>query len=181
MDTTGYVELAARIHALPGENRLVAIDGCGGAGKSTVAAGLAAALGGCPILHTDDFASWEQPLDWWPRMLLEAIQPLARGEPARFRRHDWTANRLGDELIVDPAPIVLVEGVSASRIEWAHLLSFVIWVAAPRELRLRRGLDRDGEGALPQWENWMADEDAYVARDRPDTRADVVVDGSSER
>jgi uridine kinase len=77
--------------------------------------------------------------------------------------------------------VVVIDGVSSSRIEWAHVLSFAIWVETPRELRLRRGLERDGEAALPLWEQWMAAEDDYVARDRPDTRADVVVDGTSER
>jgi uridine kinase len=181
MDAIGYDELAARILTLPGDVRLVAVDGCGGAGKSTFAAGLSAALGGCPIVHTDDFASWDEPLEWWPRMLTEVLEPLARGERATFRRYDWEARRLGDELVVEPEPVVIVEGVSASRSEWARLLAFSIWVETPRRLRLQRGLDRDGSDFLEQWEVWMAAEDAYVARDRPDVRADVVVDGTSER
>ncbi len=180
MDAGWYDDLVARIRALPGEVRLVAVDGCGGAGKSTLAARLAADLDGAPVLHTDDFASWDHPLDWWPRMLAEAIHPLADGAAARFLRYDWEAKRLG-EVVVEPAPVVIIEGVSAGRIEWAHLLSFTIWVETARKIRLQRGLARDGEAALPLWEQWMADEDAYVARDRPDARADVVVDGTSER
>jgi uridine kinase len=181
MDPEWYDALVAQIRALPGEVRLVAVDGCGGAGKSTLAARLAADLDGAPVLHTDDFASWDHPLDWWPRMLAEAIGPLAEGRPARFVRHDWGNPPAGEQVTVHPAPIVLVEGVSSSRVEWAHLLSFAIWVETPRAIRLRRGLDRDGEAALPQWEKWMAEEDGYVARDRPDARADIVVDGTSER
>ena len=180
MEPNRYDDVVARIRALPGDVRLVAVDGCGGAGKSTLAARLAADLGDCPVLHTDDFASWEQPLDWWPRMLAEAIQPLADGRAARFRRSEWGTSRLGDLVTVDPAPFVVVEGVSASRIEWAHLLSFAIWVETPRDIRLRRGLGRDGDAARPLWERWMAEEDDYVARDRPDARADVVVAGTSE-
>jgi uridine kinase len=176
-----YDELAARILALPGDVRIVAVDGCGGAGKSTLAAGLSAALGGCPIVHTDDFASWDEPLEWWPRMLAEVLDPLSRGEPATFRRYDWEARRLGEELIVEPEPVVIVEGVSSSRSEWAELVAFSIWVETPRPVRLKRGLDRDGQAMLPQWQAWMAAEDAYVARDRPDVRADVVVDGASGR
>lgn len=181
MGDIGYDELAARILALPGDVRLVAVDGCGGAGKSTFAAGLSAALGGCPIVHTDDFASWDEPLQWWPRMLTEVLEPLSRGERATFRRYDWAARRLGDELVVEPEPVVIVEGVSSSRSEWSALLAFGIWVETPRGVRLRRGLDRDGEALLLQWEAWMAAEDAYVMRDRPEVRADVVVDGTSER
>ncbi|MDQ6730128.1 MAG: (d)CMP kinase [Actinomycetota bacterium] len=63
--------------------RVVAIDGPGGAGKSTLAALVARELDaqvGC----TDDFASWDQPLEWWPRLIEQVLEPLSRNEPGRF-------------------------------------------------------------------------------------------------
>ena len=51
-----FRSLAESILALPGGVRLVAVDGYGGAGKSTFADRLAAALGGAAVVHTDDFA-----------------------------------------------------------------------------------------------------------------------------
>ncbi|HXR12510.1 MAG TPA: hypothetical protein VN770_09460, partial [Gaiellaceae bacterium] len=44
--------------------RIVAVDGAGGAGKSSLAERLASRLG-ASIVHTDDFASWDNPVDWW--------------------------------------------------------------------------------------------------------------------
>ena len=44
--------------------KIIAIDGPGGAGKSSFAEQLSQNLGNAPILHTDDFASWENPLNW---------------------------------------------------------------------------------------------------------------------
>jgi uridine kinase len=41
--------------------RLIAIDGPGGAGKSTLAERLAKQLSGAQIVRTDDFASWDNP------------------------------------------------------------------------------------------------------------------------
>jgi cytidylate kinase len=38
--------------------KIVAIDGCGGAGKSTLAARIAPRLVDAPVIHTDDFASF---------------------------------------------------------------------------------------------------------------------------
>ena len=69
--------------------KIVAIDGPGGAGKSTVAKRLAEELGGAPIVETDDFASWTDPLDWWPRLISDVLEPLARNEPSRYRRSNW--------------------------------------------------------------------------------------------
>ncbi len=40
--------------------------------------------------------------------------------------------------------IVIIEGVSAGRSEWAAHLSLLIWIETPREERLRRAVERDG-------------------------------------
>ena len=155
--------------------RIVAIDGCGGAGKSTLAAGLAEELAAV-VVHTDDFASWENPVDWWPELLRVVLEPLARGEPATFAPNSW-GGPPREPVTVEPGGTVIVEGVTASREAFRPYLAYAIWVDAPRELRLARGLDRDGEDARELWESWMAEEDAYVARERPHEHADVVLRG----
>jgi uridine kinase len=155
--------------------RLVAVDGCGGAGKSTLAARLADELAAV-VVHTDDFASWDNPVDWWPALLAEVLEPLARGEPATYVPNSWGGPPRAP-VTVDAGGTVVVEGVTASREAFRPYLAFTIWVDAPRELRLERGLARDGEDARPLWEQWMAEEDAYVARERPRERADAVVAG----
>ena len=72
-----FRSLAESILALPGGVRLVAVDGYGGAGKSTFATRLAAALGGAVVVHTDDFATGEPGVEWWPRLEREVIVPLS--------------------------------------------------------------------------------------------------------
>jgi len=69
--------LVTEVLQCPGPVRLVAIDGPGGAGKTTFAERFAAAADGAPIVHTDDFASADNPIDWWPRLLAEVIEPLS--------------------------------------------------------------------------------------------------------
>ena len=165
----------------PGPVRVVAVDGPGGAGKTTFAAQLAEAAGGAPVIHTDDFASADNPIDWWPRMLAQVIEPLGRGDVARFQRYDWLSGALAEWRAVEPAPIVIIEGVSAGRSEWAEHLSFVVWIDTPREERLRRGVERDGPEALSDWESWMAEEDLHFASDGTRERVDVVVDGMKRK
>jgi uridine kinase len=157
--------------------RIVAVDGPGGAGKSTLAAALAVELR-APVVPTDDFASWENPFDWWPRLIEQVLEPLSRGESGRYQRYDWEQRRLAEWLSVEPADFVILEGVSASREAFQPYLAFSIWVDTPRKERLRRGLERDGESARPLWEEWMAREDEYVARERPHERAGLVVRGA---
>jgi uridine kinase len=174
-----FADLAAEVLAKPGPVRLVGVDGCGGSGKTTFAAQLSAAAGDCPVVHADDFSSHDHPFEGWPRLLHEVVEPLLRSEPATFRAYDWVARRLGDEVItIRPAPLVVIEGVGATRAVWRDALALRIWVDAPRDLRLRRGLDRDGSHMLDFWQWWMAMEDDYVATEQPLAHADVVVDGA---
>ncbi len=186
-DRVNLDDLVAAILAKPGPVRLVAIDGPGGAGKSTFAqrlshaagnAPVVHAAGNAPVVHTDDFAGADSSIEWWPRLLDQVINPLAKNQPAHYQRYDWRSESLAEWHTVEPTAIVIIEGVSAGRSEWAEHLSFVIWIETPREERLRRGLERDGHDALSDWETWMAAEDVHFQRDPSHERADVVIDGT---
>ena len=87
--------------------RLVAVDGRGAAGKSTFAARLAAALGGAPVVHTDDFASPDKA-PWWPRLEEQVLRPLAAGCPGRYQRYDWQRRELAEWHDVPVGTVVLV-------------------------------------------------------------------------
>jgi uridine kinase len=160
--------------------KVIAVDGLGGAGKSGLANHLAEELGGAQVVRTDDFASWDNPLDWWPRLVGDVLEPLAGNRPARYRRSDWEGAGREEWCEVVPADFVVLEGVSASREAFRPFLTYAVWVETPRDVRLRRGLDRDGEQARAQWERWMAEEDDYVRREQPRRHADLVVPGDRD-
>jgi uridine kinase len=176
--------LAAVLAARPApgmSTSIVAVDGYGGAGKSTFAARLGELLNaeGSPadLVHTDDFASPDNPLNWWPRLLAQVLQPLRAGAVARYQRYDWDRGRLAEWHDVQPGGLVLLEGVSASRDVFRPYLGLTVWVETPADERLRRGLERDGEQMQDQWRQWMADEVAWGEVEQPWMRADVVVSG----
>src|SRR5439155_26571221 len=132
--------------------RLIGVDGCGGAGKTTFAQRLARhGDDGWPIVHTDDFATHDEPIEWWPRMLEQVIEPLSRNQEATFRPYDWVRRAPGDEVTVHPAEVVVIEGVGATRRAWRDRLTTSIWIDTDSDLRLRRGLDRDGEELAEFW------------------------------
>ena len=140
---------------------------------------LARHLGNAPVIHTDDFASWDNPVGWWGRLEDEVLGPVERGDwPVRFRAYDWEARQLGEWREIQAGDVILLEGVSSSRQAVAKRLSLAVCVEAPRARRLARGLERDGDGMRAQWERWMAEEDAHFAADRARDRADVIVDGA---
>jgi hypothetical protein len=108
--------LAREIRGRPSSTptRLVAIDGCGGAGKSTLARALAAVCGGVPVVRVDDFLCWHDLDRWWDRLEREALGPVVAGGGARYRVRDWAQDPLGEGLNgwvqIPPAELVIVEG-----------------------------------------------------------------------
>ena len=72
--------------------------------------------------------------------------------------------------------VLVLEGCGSARREAETLVVLTVWVEAPPELRLERGLARDGEAARPHWERWMRDEAEHFARERTAERADVRLD-----
>ncbi|WP_405165633.1 (d)CMP kinase [Nocardia sp. NBC_01499] len=174
-------EVVARVVASEprlGSTRLVAVDGPGGAGKSTLAGQLAREFD-ASVVPTDSFASWDNTLDWWSRLESQVLEPLGRDVPARYQRYDWDRRALAEWHVVEPGGVVVLEGVSSSRAAVRARLSLAIWVDTPRPLRLARGLERDGSAALPLWEQWMADEDNHFVADNTRAHADIIVSGTA--
>lgn len=153
---------------------LVGIGGRGGSGKST----LARRFVNAQVVGTDEF--WDGSEFDLSRLKREVVDPLVRGEEARFHGFDWAARRRFDhERVVRPEGTIVIEGVCALHHMFRDAYDLRIWVEAPRELRLARGLERDGEGARRTWEEvWMPGEDRYIERDDPISAAHLVVDGS---
>lgn len=171
---------------------LVGVDGCGGSGKSTFAGALARAGTGVEIVHMDDFyrpaaerLGMSAPADAmgadfdWPRLGQAVLEPLARGEQGRYQRYDWATDALAGWHEVEARGVVVIEGIYALRAELRDIYDVRIWVECPYELRLARGMARDGEAMRWRWEQeWMPLEDRYVAAHAPHEAADLVVDGS---
>jgi uridine kinase len=160
--------------------RIVAIDGHGGAGKSTLARAIASAIAAVTIVPMDAFARPRRPGWEWERLKHGVLGPLDRDETGRYQRHDWERDALAEWHSVPPGGIVVVEGVSAMKHELGAYWDLAVWVECPAATRLARGIARDGEPMRRQWiDAWMPWEDAYVRDERPHERANLIVDGAS--
>lgn len=179
--------LATRIadaEARCGSTRVVCIDGPAGSGKTTLAGALSEVLDGAPVVHMDDlYEGWGQALGDPLASRVEAwlLVPWRAGLAGMHPRYDWALGRYAEWVTVPAAPVVILEGCGSGSGRVRERSSLVVWVEAPAELRLQRGVERDGDALAPQWRAWQAHEQAHFTADGTRAAADVIVDGVSGR
>ena len=170
---------------------VIAIDGHGAAGKSTIAEAVARATGAA-LVHTDDFfrSSPTPPpptaagglalRDYydWRRLRAQALEPLRARRAATFRRFDWERGRgLDGPVTVEPNDLLLVEGVFSAAPELSDLVDRSVFVETPETERLRR-LRR--QVTPEEWDaDWLIAEQAYFDLVRQPSSFDLVVTGTS--
>ncbi|QIM21008.1 hypothetical protein G7075_07460 [Phycicoccus sp. HDW14] len=156
-----------------GQVAVVAVDGPSGSGKTTLAKGIVDVLG-CPVVHMDEiFPGWDGLAEAVPLLVNQVLVPLSRGRRGSYRVWDWEADGWGATRHVDPGPVLLVEGCASSVGAAGGYAALRVWLEAPRDERLRRGLARDGEAYQPHWRRWAAQEQALFAADGTRDKADV--------
>ncbi len=100
-----------------------------------------------------------------PRFERHVLRPLLSGSDARYQVRDWANDEFGTSL----------NGWKTT--EWAERLTYRIWVEAPKDLRLYRGVQRDGENHRQLWVDWVKEEPTFFAEDGTRARADLRVNG----
>lgn len=177
-------DLAARLDRPP----VVGISGHGGAGKSTLAARLAADLGLAEdeVVGTDAFYAatcgpdaglWEQ--HDWPA--LEAVVRSARKGDARLR-HDWRwwSGETGTEDRPMPA-VLVVEGIRLLGGHTRDWFDLTVWIDLSPEAAGVRAVARntaqgDDAAELDLWRTkWVPEGRAYVDAVDPAGLADLVL------
>jgi uridine kinase len=144
---------------------LIAVDGCGASGKSTLARRFAQWSGNSQIVQMDDFyrpaSTREEGVDVspigslfdWQRLEREVLRPLSTGLCVRYQRYDWDTDALAEWHDISPTGLVIIEGVYSARLELAACYALILWVETPENERLSRGIARDGEAARDLWQN----------------------------
>ena len=163
---------------------LVAIDGPGCSGKTTLADSLQAALGNATtILGIDDFLIpfADQDLIWksdesifqgvphlrW-RELEHVMEQLADGQATRYHPYDWDNDALKPEIDVPATSVVLVEGLYSMHMRLRNRYGFKLWVDTCREARLANVEARDGGRFLQLWRGiYIPREWSYLRQQKP--------------
>ncbi|MDX6246651.1 MAG: hypothetical protein QOF10_11 [Kribbellaceae bacterium] len=176
-----YVQAApARL----GRTRLISVDGPAGSGKSSLAGRIAARAEArglhTLVLHMDDlYDGWNGAVRGFGLLRDHVLKRLADSREGRYRRYDWNLGAYA-ELHVVPVTLdlLIVEGVTSADRDADAWQSLRVWIETTNEIRLERGIARDGEALRDHWLDWMRWERDHFAVENTRGRADVIVDGS---
>jgi uridine kinase len=160
----------------------IAIDGCGGAGKSTLAANLACKLGNSQIVHIDDFykpkeqrvkITEETPIHGnfeFDRLKQQVLESLKHGKAVSY------STTSGKKVEIKPGGCAIVEGLGALGKELRNYFDYKIWVDSPEAVRRARGIGRDSQAWTKKWDDEYLPQDArYVREQAPQKEADWIV------
>ena len=173
-------QLRAASPDVTGRPRVIAIDGRGGAGKTTLAERLRNAVPNSAIVHTDDVAWNHACFDWGSVLVENILRPLHRGGSVDFRPAPWiTHDRPGSITVPAGADFIWVEGTGIIREELAPWLDASVWMQGDLDEQERLLAVRDGDSPEQREHvaNWLLEELPFMLREQPWARATMIVAG----
>lgn len=177
---------------------IVALDGLGGAGKTTIAKKCAQMCDHAVVIHMDDHIverkkryatgheSWYEYyfLQWDVRFLkTHLFEKLYQSTeqlclPFYYQQDDRLVLK---ELSIPKKAMVIIEGIFLLRDEWRPYYDVAIYIDCPKAVREQRVLARDTylgdrKAILEKYQTryWPA-EDYYIATQKPHEKADFVI------
>jgi hypothetical protein len=137
------------------------------------------------VVHTDDIAWWHSRFGWADLLIDDISLPVHRGEQVSFRPPRWAEHGRGGSIDVPAGcPLLIIEGVGAGRREAAHLVDALMWVQSDQREAGRRSLARLGQPGGPRTvrdlREWMAEEEPFLADQKPWERAGLIVAGTPQ-
>ncbi len=184
-----FEEILVAIQTCPRNSatKLVAIDGLGGSGKSTLTHEIVKLDSKIKILESDHFPCLPEEHPYHPagaqtrvnlgRFQHEALIPLTQGRTAMYENTFWwSTDQKPHAYEIAPGEIVLVEGCYSFHSSLRDYYDYSIWVECSEEEALSRAIKRDGEDGAEIWKQVHApNERNYAAKQKPMEHVDMIV------
>ena len=176
------MELTAALFDLcsSAQRPIIAIDGPAGAGKTTLAAHLAAALSlkyTCTTLHMDSlYNGWHSPFD---HHLTEALTLACTSHQKSLvyslAQFNWSRNQYGLPIEIPPSQLLLLEGVGSTQLAIRPHLTASIWIDIDPTIGFERVIARDGEVISGQMRDWLSQQAVHFQENNSEGAADFVL------
>lgn len=159
---------------------IIAIDGPAGAGKTTLAEHLQAALSlkyKCATIHMDDlYNGWDTPFDHHlSDALVTACTAHQKSQKISLSFFNWSRGVYGAASEIPQAELLILEGVGSSQSTIRPFLTASIWIDIDPEKGLARVLARDGEAISTHMQQWLAKQEQHLKENGSEEAADFVL------
>lgn len=178
--------LLEELRTLPDGQRIIAIDGRCAAGKTTLAAWLAAHLGG-DVIHMDDFflppglRTPERRREpggnvHYERFLTEVIPDLTNGKAFSYQRFDCSKMAPGDWIPIGNTGFVFVEGAYSCHPVLGEYMDRKVFLDIDGETQTERIRKRNGEARLQDFlQMWIPLEEKYFRAFSVEENVDYII------
>lgn len=159
---------------------IIAIDGPAGAGKTTLAEHLSAALSlkyKCATLHMDDlYNGWETPFDHHlSDALVGASRAHQNSQTLSLSHFNWSTGQYGPATEVPKSDLLILEGVGSSQVSVRPYLTASIWIDIEPGAGLERVLRRDGDSITQEMQSWLTMQAEHFRDNDSQNAADFVL------
>lgn len=173
------MELTAALFDLCSSTKrpIIAIDGPAGAGKTTLAEHLTAALSlkyKCTTLHMDDFYNgWDTPFDLHLEdALTRACSSHQKSEKFSLSYFNWSKGEYGAVIEIPQSQLLILEGVGAAQTPIRPYLTASIWIDIDPADGIERVIARDGESISVNMQNWLIKQEQHFLENKTQINAD---------
>jgi uridine kinase len=162
------------------ERPIIAIDGPAGAGKTTLAHEIFLALSpkmSVSVIHMDDlYNGWDNALGEDLTSVLQYLATQHRNiSAAEIRRYNWTTSSFGESETIEPADLLILEGVGSADKSLQDELAALIWIDIDPEIGVMRVIARDGYQVEDEMKKWLGTQQEYFSQHSTREKADFIL------
>ena len=112
----------------------------------------------------------------WERLEKQILIPFAEDRSSKYQKYNWLNDKLCNSGNIQKSKNIIVEGIYSNRTELSKYYNIKIWIECPEDIRLSRGIARDGKEMKEYWQNvWVIQEKRYYEEHKPYLRADIIL------
>jgi len=158
---------------------LIAIDGNGGSGKTTLSRIIKKSVPKVNVIRRDLYPSpYSEDQGFDAKYLRkEILLPLKKGITVSPQIYHWPKKKFVQGGEIPAKEVIILEGTLSMHKDLIDLYDYKIWIECPFETGMQRALKRDNNAYKEKWINvWIPRMKEYINTQNPAEKADIVVD-----
>jgi uridine kinase len=129
------------------------------------------------VIHMDDlYDGWENALTPDLTSILQYLSSQhQKRSAANIQRYNWTTSSFGEVEILEPADLLILEGVGSGDKAIQDEFSALIWIDIDPAIGVTRVIGRDGPQVADEMNKWLGTQQEYFSQHSTREKADFIL------